>query len=432
MRRRKAGPAKPLSGSVALPGDKSISHRALILAALAEGSSELARPNLGADARATATALRQLGVECSLDADKGTAKVEGRGWRGLVEPEDVLDAGNSGTTMRLLLGLCAAIPGSSVISGDASLRRRPMLRVVAPLRQMGAVIDGRRFGDLAPLQIRGGSLTGVDVELPVASAQVKTAVLIAGLAAAGETTVTEPGGSRDHTERMLAAAGVALDRHGSSVRVSGGQPLEPLRGVIPGDVSSAMFLIAAATVVPGSSIELTDVGLNPTRTAALDVLRSMGAEIEVEETSRSFGEPIGTIRVSHADLRGVEVPESSVPALIDEIPALAIVASQADGETIFSGARELRVKESDRIAALAAGLNAIGGDVEELSDGLIVKGPTPLHEGSVDPLGDHRIALAFAVAGLVASGSVRVSGWSCVDTSFPEFLDVLGELTPRR
>lgn len=432
MRRRSGGPSRPLAGSVALPGDKSITHRALILGALAEGASEFARPNLGADVRATAAALRRLGVACELDAGKAIAKVEGRGWRGLGEPEDVLDAGNSGTTMRLLLGVCAAIPASSVITGDATLRRRPMLRVVAPLRQMGAAIDGRSHGDLAPLQVRGGDLQGIDVELPVASAQVKSALLLAGLAAAGETTVVEPGVSRDHTERMLTAAGATLDRQPSSVRLAGGQTLHPFRAMVPGDISSALFLIAAAAIVPGSAIELTDVGLNPTRGAALDVLRAMGADIEVEETSESMGEPIGTVRVTHAELRGVDVPESSVPALIDEIPALAIVASQAEGETVFSGASELRVKESDRIAALAAGLTAVGGEVEELPDGLVVRGPTRLRSGRIDPRGDHRIALAFAVAGLAATGSVRVEGWSCVDTSFPEFLDVLGEVSTAR
>ena len=432
MRRRPSSAPRPLRGSIAVPGDKSISHRALILAALADGVSEVAKPNLGADVRATAAMLRRLGVDCDLDAAKGIAKVEGRGWSGLKEPEDVLDAGNSGTSIRLLLGVCAAIPGSSVITGDGSLRRRPMLRVVGPLRQMGATIDGRNHGDLAPLQVRGGELRGVDVELPVASAQVKSALLLAGLAAAGDTTVVEPGASRDHTERMLSSAGIALEREDRSVRIAGGQTPATFRGIVPGDISSAMFLVAAAAIVPGSALELTDVGLNPTRTAALDVLRSMGADVVVEETSSSMGEPIGKIAITHTQLRGVQVPRSAVPALIDEIPALAIVASQAEGETVFSGAGELRVKESDRIAALAAGLSALGADVEELPDGLVVRGPTPLREGRVDSHGDHRIALSFAVAGLVADGTVRVEGWSCVETSFPEFLDVLGEVSRRR
>lgn len=434
MRRqaRAKGRSPALRGRVRIPGDKSISHRALVLGALAGGPSEVARPNLGHDVRATAGALSSLGVPCRLDEAKSIAKVEGRGWSRLREPETVIDAGNSGTTMRLLLGVCAGMPGATVLTGDDSLRARPMLRVVAPLRQMGATVDGRDHGNLAPLYVRGGDLTGIDIELTVASAQVKSALLVAGLAATGMTSVTEPGFSRDHTERMLAAAGVGLSREGTSVALAGGQGIEPFKGVVPGDVSSAMFLVAAAAIVPGSEIEITDVGLNPTRTAALDVLRSMGADIEIEQTATSMGEPIGTIVVRHRDLHGVQVPEASVPALIDEIPALAVVASQAEGDTTFTGAAELRVKESDRIAALVGGLRSIGGVAEELPDGLVVSGPCALEEGEVDPRGDHRIALAFAVAALVAAGSVRVHGWSCVDTSFPEFLDVLGEVTPRR
>lgn len=431
MRRPGKG-SKPLVGRVAVPGDKSISHRALVLASLARGGCEIARPNVGHDVRSTAAALTRLGVACRLDEGKSIAQVEGRGWAGLTEPTDVLDAGNSGTTMRLLLGVCAAIAGSSILTGDESLRRRPMLRVVGPLRQMGASIDGRAHGDLAPLAVRGAELEGVELELPVASAQVKSALLLAGLAARGTTMVAEPGPSRDHTERMLEATGVELQRRGNAVGVVGGAEVAPFKAVVPGDVSSAMFLVVAAATLPGSELELIDVGLNPTRTAALEVLRDMGAKITTEVTSESLGEPMGTIRVSHQQLRAVAVPQGAVPALIDEIPALAIVASQAEGETIFTGARELRVKETDRIRALVAGLRAVGGDAEELDDGLVVRGPTPLAGGQVDSCGDHRIALAFAVAGLAAAGSIRVRGWRCVDTSFPEFLDVLGEATRGR
>lgn len=431
MIRRRAA-VRPLRGRVRVPGDKSVSHRALIVGALAEGTCEVARPNLGNDVRSTATALEQLGVPCRLDAETSKAVVEGRGWSRLQEPADVLDAGNSGTTMRLLLGVCSAIGGSSVLSGDASLRRRPMLRVVAPLRQMGAVIDGRAHGDLAPLQVRGGDLRGANLELRVASAQVKSALLLAGLAADGATSITEPASSRDHTERLLAAAGVEVRRDGLTVGLEGAQRVEPFSGVIPGDISSAMFLIAAACIVPGSEIELLDVGLNPTRCAALDVLRDMGAHVVAEETSRSLGEPIGTIRVAYRELRGVSISGPLATALIDEIPSLAVVASQAEGETTFEGAAELRVKESDRIRALVTGLTALGADAEERPDGLIVRGKAALHGALVDSHGDHRIALAFAVAGLGATGSVHVRGWSCVDTSFPEFLDSLGQLGRNR
>ena len=432
MRRQSRSRVAPLKGTVRIPGDKSITHRALILAALAKGRSQVARPNLGDDVGATARVLTQLGAVCELDGAKSTAQVEGMGWEGLSEPAAVLDAGNSGTTMRMVLGVCAGLGGSSVLTGDESLRRRPMLRVVGPLRQMGATIDGRNHGDLAPLHVRGGDLEAVEIDLPVASAQVKSALLLAGLRAGGTTTVSEPRPSRDHTERMLESAGVEIVREGSRVAVRGGQQLEPFGGVVPGDVSSAMFLVAAACVVPGSSIEITDVGLNPTRTAAFDVLRQMGAAIEVKQASVSMGEVIGTISVQHRELQGVEVAKEVIPALIDEIPALAIVASQAEGETVFTGAGELRVKESDRVAALVDGLTATGGLAEELEDGLIVRGPTALTGGEIDPLGDHRIALSFAVAALIATGALRIHGWSCVDTSFPEFLDVLGEVGGKR
>ncbi|MDP9068091.1 MAG: 3-phosphoshikimate 1-carboxyvinyltransferase [Actinomycetota bacterium] len=423
---------RPLRGDVTIPGDKSISHRALIIGALAAGGSRVRRPNFGADVHSTAEVLRRLGVRVELDEMKGQAKVEGVGGAAFREPEAVLDAGNSGTTMRLMAGACAGADGLFVLTGDDSLRRRPMLRVVAPLRQMGARIDGRNHGDLAPLTVRGGALTGVDVELPVASAQVKSALLLAGLNAAGVTRVSEPRRSRDHTERMLASAGIHVESEGRAASVRGGQRPHGLEGLVPGDISSAMFLIAAAALVPGSDLNLLDVGLNPTRRAALDVLRMMGAEVDAIESASSLGEPLGTVRARAASLRGIAVPEEWVPSLIDDIPALAIVATQAEGETSFTGAGELRVKESDRIAALVAGLRELGADAEELPDGLIVRGPTSLTGGHIDSVGDHRIALAFAVAGLIASDRVRIAGWSCVDTSFPEFLDVLGEATDRR
>lgn len=429
-RRRPRGHARPLGGEIRVPGDKSISHRALIMAALASGPSLLARANFGADVKATARILGQLGAGCILDEDNRQVKVEGVGWAGLAEPAAVLDAGNSGSTMRMLLGVCASVPGLAVLTGDGSLRRRPMLRVVAPLRQMGASIDGRDHGNLAPLSVRGRNLTGIDIELPVASAQVKSALLLAGLNAVGETRVTEPRASRDHTERMLRALGVEVASADGVASVSGGAVWEGFKAIVPGDISSAMFLIAAAAIVPGSELALTDVGLNPTRRAALDVLAQMGSDVRWEETSSWLGEPVGTITISCRPLRGVEIEPALVPALIDEVPALAIVATQAEGETVITGADELRVKESDRIATVVAGLRSLGADAEELPDGLVVRGPTPLHGGEIDSHGDHRIALAFAVAGLVSPEKVRVIGWSSVETSFPEFLDLLGEATP--
>ena len=426
-RRMKLGPRSvpTLSGSVEVPGDKSVSHRALILSALASGRSTVGGINLGDDVRATARMLGQLGAPCIFDLDNHEVQVEGPGWAGLHEPEELLDAGNSGTSMRLLLAVCSGIDGASVLTGDASLRRRPMLRVVAPLRQMGARIDGRRYGDRAPLFVRGGDLAGLDYESTVASAQVKTAVLLAGLRASGSTWVREPASSRDHTERMLAAAGVAVERDGLRVGVIGGAQIRPMDWFVPGDVSAAMFFVVAALILPDSDLTISSVGLNPTRIAALDVLRRMGARIEVEAAGELSGEPTGALRVRHSNLTGTEVLPEETPALIDEIPALAIAATQAHGTTVIRGATELRVKESDRVSALAGGLTALGADVDELDDGLVIRGPAPLTGGAVESHGDHRIAMAFAVAGLAAGERVTVRDWSCVETSFPGFIDVL-------
>lgn len=425
---------RPLRGRVRVPGDKSISHRALILSALAPGRSIITNLNTGADVRATAVALTQLGARVEIVAgDPGRAGpagmsravVEGCTFAELHEPADAIDVGNSGTTIRSLLGVCAAVPGLSVLTGDESIRRRPMLRVVAPLRQMGASIDGRNHGDRAPLTVRGQELRGVDHELAVASAQVKTALLLAGLRAHGTTSVTEPAPSRDHTERMLRTAGADIRVDGATVSVTGGAELSPSDRMVPGDLSSAMFLIAAAVMVEGSELTIEGVGLNPTRTAALDVVRAMGGDVEAV-VDEDADEPAGTITVRHSEVVATEIAGDVVPRLIDEIPALAVLATQAEGRTVISGARELRVKESDRIATLARGLTALGATVEERPDGLVIEGPSPLRGGSVDSGYDHRIAMSFAVAGLVADANVKVAGWSSVATSFPEYLDVLG------
>lgn len=423
------GRSGPLTGRVRLPGDKSITHRALLVAALARGRSVLDGANRGHDAIGTMACLRALGVGLERDESKGQVAVYGSGFEGLGEPEDILDAGNSGTTLRCLLGLCAGLEASVTLTGDATLRRRPMLRVVAPLRRMGARIDGRSRGELAPLHIRGGGLAGIDVELPVASAQVKTALLVAGLAAEGRTTVHEPGVSRDHTERMLAAAGVPLERGPGRVTVAGGGRPQARRWSVPGDISSGFFLLVAACLVPGSELVLERVGLNPTRTGAVEVLRRMGARLEVETDAVVGGEPVGRIVARSSPLRATTVGPAEVPMLIDEIPALAVAATQAEGETVITGAAELRVKESDRIAATVAGIVALGGRAEALADGLAVTGPTPLGGGAIASCGDHRIALAFAVAGLAAAGPVHVDGWGCVDTSFPEFEDLLRQVS---
>ena len=427
MRKRRSLPDAPLVGRVTVPGDKSISHRALILAALACGRSTVRRVNTGLDVQATARNLTQLGAQCTFDEDNARVEVESPGAPELREAADVLWAGNSGTTLRSLLGVCAGIEGLNVLSGDDSLRSRPMLRVVAPLRQMGASIDGRDYGALAPLAVRGGSLEGLDFAIPVASAQVKSALLLAGLRASGTTSVTEPGDSRDHTERMLEAAGVPVERSGRTASVTGGALPGPRDWTIPGDFSSAAYLVAGALLIEGSDLVLDDVGLNPTRTGLLDVVGRMGASLEITAPTQEGGEPVGSLRIKASQLEATSIGADEVPRLIDELPVLAVLATQAHGTSEFRGAEELRVKESDRIETVVAALRELGADVEDLPDGMIVRGPTPLRGGEVDARDDHRVALAMAVAGFIAAGSVRIHGWSSVSTSFPEFLDVVAE-----
>ena len=423
---RSRGP-RALRGSITVPGDKSISHRALLFALLARGRSTITGLNDGEDVARTQAAIGLLGARVEPGADsRSEVEVEGCGWNGLREPSATIDAGNSGSTARMVAGICAALPGLTVISGDASLNRRPMLRVVAPLRAMGASIEGRAHGDRLPLSIRGAPLTGMDHELSVASAQVKTALLLAGLSATGQTSVMEPLHSRNHTELMLTAAGVDVHIEGMTVSVAGEQEPTPMDWVVPGDISSALFLIAAACMVPGSELTITGVGLNPTRSAALDVLRAMGADIEVAHQDPTSGEPVGEVTVRGAQLHATHVEEHLVPSLIDEIPILAVVAAHAEGTTVFDAIGELRTKESDRVATIVEGLTALGGDAAAEGDTLVVTGPRPLDGGHVDSRGDHRIAMAFAVAGLMARAPVKVAGWSSIETSFPTFLEVLG------
>ena len=431
MRRRPKGPARPLVGEVRVPGDKSIAHRAALLAACAAGSSRLLGVPTGDDVAASLDAVEALGATLVRDEDNAKVDIEGPGLGALREPSGPLDVRNSGTSARCLAGLCATIRGASVLDGDESLRRRPMLRVVAPLRQMGAAIDGRDHGNLLPLSIRGGSLTGLDVELTVASAQVKTALLLAGLHAEGRTSVSEPGVSRDHTERMLAAAGVPVQRRsldeGRTCSVEGGSRPEPQTWRIPGDVSSALYLVVAALLVPGSDLAVANVGLNPTRTAALDVLSRMGGSVTWEVTDEWGGEPVGTIRAQSSELAGFKIEASEVPGLIDELPILAVAAARAEGRSSVTGASELRVKESDRVATVVGGLRSLGVEAEERQDGFEIQGADRFAGGVIDPHNDHRIALSFAVAGLVADDNVKVLSWSCIDSSFPEFLEVLGD-----
>lgn len=408
-----------LRGALAIPGDKSVSHRAVMFAALADGVSRIDGFLEGEDTRATATIFAQMGVRIETPSPSQRI-VHGVGVDGLRAPTTELDCGNAGTGMRLLAGLLAAQRFDSVLIGDASLSRRPMRRVMAPLSQMGARIDAEP-GDVPPLRIHGGqNLHGIDFHSEVASAQVKSAVLLAGLYAAGETRVTEPHPTRDYTERMLSAFGVDIDFSPGRARLQGGQRLRATDIAVPADFSSAAFFIVAASIVPGSELSLHAVGLNPRRTGLLHALRLMGADIVEQNHSEHGGEPVADLLVRHAPLHGIEVPEALVPDMIDEFPALFIAAACAQGPTIVRGAAELRVKESDRLAVMADGLRTLGLQVDETPDGATVH-PGELGGGTIVSHGDHRIAMSFAVAGQVARGEVRIEDVATVATSFPGF-----------
>ena len=416
---------RPLSGTVSVPGDKSISHRMALVAAVAEGRSVISGFSRAGDCEATLSVLRDLGVR--VDRSEGAVLIEGAGWTGLRRPERDLDCGRSGTTMRLACGLLAAAGVEATLTGDPQLLARPMERVAEPLRLMGASVE--TTGDRPPIRLKGGPLSGIEYELPVASAQVKSAILLAGLRAEGVTAVIEPVPSRDHTERLLSWLDVPVEIHGATRRVSV-RPAEP-RGFeahVPGDLSSAAPLMAVAAAVPGSAVTVEGVGLNPTRTAFLELLARMGAEVQLEPGEDTGPEPFGTVTVRHADLRSTEIGTEEVPGLIDELPLVGVLGALAEGTTVVRGAGELRVKESDRIAGLVRGLRAMGADAEELPDGFTVTGPTTLHAGEVDALGDHRLAMAFAVAGLCAGGPVSVDGIGSVADSFPSFVPTLESL----
>jgi 3-phosphoshikimate 1-carboxyvinyltransferase len=419
------GPAShPLRGTFTVPGDKSIAHRALLLGAVARGPTLVRGFAGGEDNRATLDACRLLGVA---GVESGTeVRIDGRGWDGLAPPPATIDCRNSGTTMRLLAGLLAGRPFTSRLDGDASLRRRPMRRVLEPLSRMGAAIVSEGADGHAPLRIDGRVLHGAAHTLAVASAQVKSALLLAGLQAAGETRVEEPAPSRDHTERLLGAFGATLTRGTRSVALRGPQELAGTAVELPGDFSSAAFLIVAALLVRGSELRLVDVGVNPTRTGLLEALDAMGAEITVEPAGASgTDEPRASLLVRGAELRATRVAGELLLRAIDEFPILCIAAACADGATELRDAGELRVKESDRIAVMAETLRTLGVRVSELSDGLVIEGPSRFTGGRIDARGDHRIAMAAAVAGLASRDGVTILGAECADVSFPGFYALL-------
>ncbi len=415
-----ASAGRPLRGTLDIPGDKSVSHRAVMFAALADGTSSIDGFLEGEDTRATAAIFSELGVRIETPSPSQRV-VHGVGVDGLKAPQNLLDCGNAGTGMRLLAGLLAAQPFDSVLVGDESLSRRPMRRVTQPLARMGARIDTSE-GGLPPLRIHGGqTLHGIDFTLEVASAQVKSAILLAGLYADGETRVHEPHPTRDYTERMLSAFGVDIEFSPGHAHLRGGQRLRATDIAVPADFSSAAFFLVAASIVPGSELRLRQVGLNPRRTGLLAALRMMGADIVEENHGSHGGEPVADLLVRHAPLRGIEVPEALVPDMIDEFPALFVAAACAEGPSVIRGAAELRVKESDRLAAMAAGLRTLGLQVDETPDGATIH-PGALAGGVVESHGDHRIAMSFAVAAQrVASGEVRVGDVANVATSFPGF-----------
>jgi 3-phosphoshikimate 1-carboxyvinyltransferase len=430
-------PTQEFYGSTSVPGDKSISHRAAMFAALAEGRSHVRNFLPGGDCHATIGVLRSLGVAIE-EVSPSELLIDGVGLHGLHEPAAPLDCVNSGTTMRLMAGLLAGQRFFSVLSGSPQLVRRPMGRVVEPLRQMGALIHGRQGGKLAPLAIAGARLHFIDYALPVASAQVKSALLLAGLYNEGLVVVRQPGPARDHTERMLAAMGAPVRVLGSVVtseRPKG--PLAPLDITVPGDISSAAFLLAAGLLVPESHLTVTGVGVNPTRTGIIDILRLMGADLRLENLREEAGEPVADIVVQRGGvsrggetppLRGVEIGGDLIVRAIDELPVLAVLATQAHGRTVVRDAAELRVKETDRIATVAAELHKLGAHVEERPDGFVIDGPVTLHSAPVWSHGDHRLAMALAVAGMIASGPVLVEEAECVSDSFPGFDRVLQTL----
>jgi len=415
----------PLRGCVRVPGDKSISHRALLLGSLAGGASRISGFLPSGDCLATLACLRELGIEVETHDDT-TLTIHGRGLRGLHAPAAPLNCVRSGTTMRLLAGILAGQSFESILTGDEQLCRRPMRRIVEPLRRIGAEIEAT--SGHAPLTIRGRPLRGCDHTLAVASAQVKSALLLAGLYASGPTTIRQPGPARDHTERLLAAMGADIETVGLTVTLSPlSFPLSPLSFTIPGDISSAAFPLVAAALVPDSEVTVEGVGVNPTRTGLLDVLQAMRAEITIDdEREQAQGnEPVAGVTMRASALRGVEVSGDTVVRMIDEFPVLAVAATQAHGTTVVRDAAELRVKETDRIAAVVAELRALGAHIESLPDGFIVEGPTPLHGAVVDSHGDHRLAMALAVAGLVVEGEVVIEPAECVDDSFPGFVGLM-------
>lgn len=410
-----------LRGEIQVPGDKSISHRSVMFGAIAEGTTTVDGFLLGEDCLATIDCFRKLGVK--IDVDDTNVKIESAGMDAWEEPREVLYTGNSGTTTRLMLGILAGTKLHTIMTGDASIGKRPMRRVVDPLRQMGAQIAGRDGGQFTPVAIQGTELSAIDYTMPVASAQVKSAILLAGLRAKGTTIVRESEVSRDHTERMLRQFGAKVEARDGVVSFEGGQKLKGTHVSVPGDISSAAFFLVAGTIAQESEVVLKNVGVNETRAGIIDVLQAMGADMDVVLNDTQAAEPTATITVRTSNLKGTTIEGGIIPRLIDEIPVLALLATQAQGKTVIKDAEELKVKETDRITAVVTELKKLGADIEATDDGMIINGPTKLHGASLQSYGDHRIGMMAAVAALITDGPITLDDAGCIAVSYPEFFE---------
>jgi 3-phosphoshikimate 1-carboxyvinyltransferase len=417
---------KPITGEITVPGDKSIAHRAVIFGSIAAGRSRIFNLSGGDDNSRTVRAFRQMGVEIFRDGE--ALCIDGQGWDGLRAPGERIDCGNSGTTMRLLSGVLAGRPFSSELDGDSSLRQRPMQRIIDPLNSMGARVCSKAGNGLAPLEIRGGNLAGIRYRMPVASAQLKSAIILAALQARGVSMVEEPQKSRDHTEVMLRGFGGSLEINGSRITIDGGQSLRAQDVRVPGDISSAAFFLVAGALIPGSDLTIRNVGLNPTRDGVVEILKRMGANLECFNERYEAGERVADIRVRAAELKAVSVGPEWVARTIDEYPILSVAAALADGVTTFLDVKELRYKESDRISAMSEGLRRLGVAVEEREDSLSIRGGMRLQGGEIRSYADHRIAMAFAIAGVCSEVGIAIDDAACVDISFPSFFDLLRKI----
>ncbi|QYG89074.1 3-phosphoshikimate 1-carboxyvinyltransferase [Bacillus atrophaeus] len=427
MKREKV---QSLIGEIHIPGDKSISHRSVMFGALANGKTTVKNFLPGADCLSTIECFKKMGVH--IERSGSDVTIHGKGISALREPESLLDVGNSGTTIRLMLGILAGRPFYSAVAGDESIAKRPMKRVTDPLKKMGAHIDGRTGGEFTPLSVNGGDLTGINYVSPVASAQIKSAVLLAGLQAEGTTTVTEPHKSRDHTERMLSAFGIELSEDNTSVSIKGGQSLTAQDIFVPGDISSAAFFLAAGAIIPNSRIVLKNVGLNPTRTGIIDVLQKMGAKLHINESRGDSAEPYGDLTIETSELNALEIGGDIIPRLIDEIPIIALLATQAEGTTIIKDAAELKVKETNRIDTVVSELRKLGANIEATDDGMKIYGKQTLKGGAtVSSHGDHRIGMMLGIASCLTQESIEILQTEAIHVSYPTFFDHLNKLAAK-